>query len=144
MVEHTTQSFRNSTGVSTRLRNARLRPTKQRLALAQLLFAKGDRHVSAELLYDEAKIAGVDISLATVYNTLHQFTHAGLLRAISVDSARTYFDTNTGDHHHFFVEGEEKLIDMPSEFVRVDNLPAAPEGMEISRVDVVVRIREQN
>ena len=143
MVEQTTGSPHPSEGVSDKLRNARLRPTKQRLALAELLFAKGDRHVSAELLYDEAKIAGVDISLATVYNTLHQFTSAGLLRAISVDSARTYFDTNTGDHHHFFVEGDEKLIDMPSEFVRVDNLPPAPDGMEISRVDVVVRIREE-
>ena len=127
--------------IANRLKNSNLRPTRQRIALAELLFAKGDRHVSAELLFDEAIEAGFNLSLATVYNTLHQFTNAGMLRAISVDSARTYFDTNTGDHHHFFVEGEEKLIDMPDEAIEVANLPTPPEGMEISRVDVVVRIK---
>ena len=82
------------------------------------------------------------VSLATIYNTLHQFTDSGLLRAISVDSTKTYFDTNTDNHHHFFIEGSNKVIDMPHGFARVENLPEPPKGMEISRVDVVVRVRE--
>ena len=125
-----------------KLRRVKLRPTKQRLALAELLFSKGDRHVSAENLYEEAKQAGISVSLATIYNTLHQFTDNGLLRAIAIDSSKTYFDTNTGNHHHYFIEGTNEVVDMPDGFVRVENLPNPPEGMEISRVDVVVRIRE--
>ena len=124
------------------LREANLRPTRQRVDLAKLLFSKGDRHVSAETLYEESREAGVAVSLATIYNTLHQFTESGLLRAISVDSSKTYFDTNTGNHHHFYLEGSNELIDMPDGYVNVENLPAPPEGMEISRVDVVVRVRE--
>lgn len=126
------------------LRAAKLRPTRQRIQLAQLLFSKGDRHVSAENLFEEARKAGVVVSLATIYNTLHQFTDSGLLRAISVDSTKTYFDTNTDNHHHFFIEGSNKVIDMPHGFARVENLPEPPKGMEISRVDVVVRIRENS
>lgn len=125
------------------LRKAFLRPTRQRVALAELLFSKGDRHISAEDLFEEAKLAGVDVSLATIYNTLHQFTQNGLLRAISIDSSKTYFDTNTGNHHHFYIEGTNDVIDMPEGFVTIDNLPQPPEGMEISRVDVVVRVREK-
>ncbi|MCG6856706.1 MAG: transcriptional repressor [Salaquimonas sp.] len=123
------------------LRHAGLRPTRQRIALGELLFSKGDRHISAEVLFEEARQAGVPVSLATIYNTLHQFTGAGLLRAISVDTTRTYFDTNTGDHHHFFLESSEEVIDMPDGFIRVENLPAPPDGFEISRVDVIVRVR---
>ena len=111
------------------LRRAGLRPTRQRIALAEILFGKGDRHVSAETLFDEARVAGVPVSLATVYNTLHQFTGAGLLRAIAVDTTRTYFDTNTGDHHHFFLELSEEVIDMPDGFIRVENLPEAARGL---------------
>ena len=127
-----------------KLRTAKLRPTRQRLALAELLFSQGDRHVSAENLYEEAKNAGVAVSLATIYNTLHQFTDNGLLRAIAIDSSKTYFDTNTGNHHHFYIEGSNEVVDMPDGFVQVENLPTPPEGMEISRVDVVVRIRKEN
>ena len=123
------------------LRGASLRPTRQRLALAELLFQNRDRHVSAEDLYDEARSNGADVSLATIYNTLHQFTQCGLLRAISIDSTKTYFDTNTGNHHHFYIEETDEVIDMPEGYVSVDNLPLPPNGMEISRVDVVVRIR---
>jgi Fur family iron response transcriptional regulator len=125
------------------LRQAKLRPTRQRKALAELLFSKGDRHVSAETLFDEAREAGVTVSLATIYNTLHQFTENGLLRAISVDSSKTYFDTNTGNHHHFYIEDRNEVMDMPDGFVKVENLPSPPEGMEVCSVDVVVRIREQ-
>jgi Fur family iron response transcriptional regulator len=125
------------------LREAGLRPTRQRISLGWLLFAKGDRHVTAELLYDEAARARVHVSLATVYNTLHQFTEAGLLRQVAVDGAKTYFDTNTRDHHHFFIEGEDGLIDIPGEPLAVGALPAPPEGMEIDRVDVIVRLRRK-
>jgi Fur family transcriptional regulator, iron response regulator len=123
------------------LRHAGLRPTRQRLALANLLFAKGDRHVTAEQLYDEACEADIGVSLATVYNTLHQFTEGGLLRSIAVDTSKTYFDTNTGDHHHFFLEGANEVIDMPNGYIKVDNLPEPPAGHIISRVDVIVRVR---
>lgn len=123
------------------LRQAKLRPTRQRVALADLLFGKGDRHISAEMLFAEARSENIHVSLATVYNTLHQFTRAGLLKAISVDSSKTYFDTNTGNHHHFYLEGTDEVIDMPDGFIKVDNLPSPPEGTEIASVDVVVRVR---
>jgi Fur family iron response transcriptional regulator len=123
-----------------RLAAAGLRPTRQRLALAKLLFT-ADRHVTAEGLHEEAILAHMPVSLATVYNALHQFTEAGLLRPVAVDGARTYFDTNTSDHHHFYVEGEDAVLDIAGTQVSVDGLPEAPEGHEIVRVDVVVRLR---
>ena len=126
------------------LRDAGLRPTRQRIALADLLFAKGDRHVSAESLFEEAKASGVSLSLATVYNTLHQFSAAGLLRSISVDSSKTYFDTNTGNHNHFFVEETNEVIDMPMDnMLSLSDLPEPPQGMEIASVDIVVRVRRK-
>jgi Fur family iron response transcriptional regulator len=128
-------------GVEARVRAAGLRPTRQRVALAELLFAKGDRHLSAEELHEEAQAAGVPVSLATVYNSLHQFTDAGLLRIVAVESAKTYFDTNTSDHHHFYIEGENKIFDIASGPVTVTGLPEPPAGMEIVNVDVVVRLR---
>lgn len=127
--------------IETRVRNAGLRPTRQRIALADLLFAKGDRHLSAEELHEEAAMAGVTVSLATVYNTLHQFTDAGLLRILAVEGSRTYFDTNTSDHHHFFIEGENRVMDIEAGPVSVSNLPEPPEGMEIANVDIIVRLR---
>lgn len=123
-----------------KLREAGLRPTRQRLALGTLLFGSGDRHVSAEMLHIEASTAGEQVSLATVYNTLHQFTEAGLLRELAIDSGKTYFDTNVSNHNHFFVEHQGRLIDIPSGNVRVDGLPEPPEGMKISHIDVVVRL----
>lgn len=124
-----------------KLRRVGLRPTRQRVSLGWLLFGKGDRHITAELLFDEALRARVPVSLATVYNTLHQFTDAGLLRQLAVDGSKAYFDTNPTEHHHFFVEGDESLIDLPAEGVTVEDLPEPPEGYEIARVDVVVRLR---
>lgn len=124
------------------LRMAGLRPTRQRIALAELLYAGPHRHVSAEELHAEATDANVGVSLATVYNTLHQFREAGLLREVSVDAARSYFDTDTSDHHHFYVEDEERVIDIPPNSIVIDGLPDAPDGMEISHVDVVVRVRK--
>lgn len=124
-----------------RLRAAGLRPTRQRLALARLLFENGDRHVTADELHAEADTAGVGVSLATVYNTLNQFTQAGLLRAVAVEAGRAYFDTNTSDHHHFFFEEGGKLADIPAEALSVAGVPTAPKGTEVARVDVIVRLR---
>jgi Fur family iron response transcriptional regulator len=129
--------------VKSMLRQVGLRPTRQRMALGWILFAKGDRHLTAEMLYEEATKAKVPVSLATVYNTLHQFTDVGLLRQVAVDGSKTYFDTNTSDHHHFFVEGENELVDIPSADVVVGNTPAAPDGYEIARIDIVVRLRRK-
>jgi Fur family iron response transcriptional regulator len=129
--------------IDRRVRDAGLRPTRQRLALAGLLFAKGDRHLSAEELHDEAVAAGVPVSLATVYNALHHFTSAGLLRILAVEGTKTYFDTNTSDHHHFYVEGENRVFDIADAPVKVINLPEPPEGMEIANVDIVVRLRRK-
>ena len=127
--------------VEAKVREAGLRPTRQRLSLASLLFAKGDRHLTAEELHEEAQGAGVAVSLATVYNTLHQFTDAGILRILAVEGSRTYFDTNTSDHHHFYVEGENKVLDIASGPVMVTNVPEPPEGMEIANIDIIIRLR---
>jgi Fur family iron response transcriptional regulator len=127
-----------------RLRQAGLRPTRQRLALARLLFDAADRHVTAEQLHGEATGEAIRVSLATVYNTLHQFTSAGLLREVVVEPGRSYFDTNIDDHHHFFCESTGMLQDIPGAAVTVGALPHAPAGTEISRVDVIIRVRRQD
>lgn len=124
------------------LKTAGLRPTKQRLALAKLLFDSGDRHLTAEQLHIEAEEARVVVSLATIYNTLHQFTRSGLLREVVVEQGRSYFDTNTTEHHHFFNESTGELVDIPSSPVLVDNLPAPPDGTRVARIDVVIRLAE--
>ncbi|MDX2222226.1 MAG: Fur family transcriptional regulator [Rhodospirillaceae bacterium] len=125
-----------------RLRAAGLRPTRQRLALAKLLFAHGPRHVTAESLFTEAKGRRINVSLATVYNALHDFTECGLLREISIEANRSYFDTNTGDHHHFYFQRSGQLQDVPADQVHIASLPAAPKGARIARVDVVIRVDE--
>ncbi len=129
--------------VKSMLRDVGLRPTRQRMALGWILFAKGDRQLTAEMLYEEANKAKVPVSLATVYNTLHQFTEVGLLRQVAVDGSKTYFDTNVSEHHHFFVEGENALVDIPNADAIVGKMPVAPEGYEVSRVDVVVRLKRK-
>jgi len=128
------------TGVIARLKQAGLRPTRQRIALAKLLFETENRHVTAEDLHAEARATGVSISLATIYNSLHQFTEVGLMREVVVEAGRSYFDTNTGDHHHFFHEDTGTLEDIPSDRINVSELPAAPAGKLVQRVDVIVRI----
>ena len=127
-----------------RLRAVGLRPTRQRLALARLLLENGDRHITAEQLHGEAVGADIRVSLATVYNTLHQFTNAGLLREVVVEPGRSYFDTNTADHHHFFCETTSKLEDIPGQDVVVSGFPLPPPGTEICRVDVIIRVRPEN
>ena len=136
-------AFDATLDIGTRLRRFGLRPTRQRVALGDLLFAKGDRHLTVEELHDEAVNAGVPISLATVYNTLHQFTEAGLIRVLAMEGSKTYFDTNVSDHHHFYVEGENEVLDIPVNNLEIGNLPEPPEGMEIAHVDVVIRLRRK-
>jgi Fur family iron response transcriptional regulator len=120
---------------------AGLRPTRQRLALAKVLFENGNRHTTAEMLHIEAQAAHIRVSLATVYNTLRQFTNAGLLREMVVDASRSYFDTNTSPHHHFFFEESGELVDIREELITLSDLPPPPEGTTIDRVDVVVRVK---
>jgi Fur family iron response transcriptional regulator len=123
-----------------RLAAAGLRPTRQRMSLGWLLFSRGARHLTAERLQEEAQESNVSISLATIYNSLHQFTSAGLLCAVAVDGTRTYFDTNTVRHHHYLDDGV--LIDIPELKVDVTNLPALPAGKRIAGIDVIVRLDE--
>jgi Fur family iron response transcriptional regulator len=127
----------------TKLRQVGLRPTRPRVALSALLFAKGDRHVTAEMLYEEANHAKVPVSLATVYNTLHQFTEVGLLRQVAVDGSKAYFDTNNTEHHHFYIEDRHELIDVPPTEMIIGKAPVPPDGYEIVRIDVVVRLRRK-
>lgn len=123
-----------------RLKEAGLRPTRQRVQLLRILEAGGHRHLTAEQLHGEAAAAGLHVSLATIYNTLNQFTKSGLLREVVVEPGRSYFDTNTGDHHHFYFESEGRLQDIPAEQIALAALPPAPAGTAITRVDVIVRI----
>lgn len=114
----------DTANLTDRLRAAGLRPTRQRVALARLMFGDGDRHLTAEQLHTMALNADVRVSLATVYNALHQFTDAGLLREIVVDSGRSYFDTNTTEHHHFFYETSGRLEDIPADQMTLSTIPA--------------------
>ena len=127
--------------VTEKLVEAGLRPTRQRILLGSLLFSKGCRHVTAESLHREAKSAHIDVSLATVYNTLHQFTGATLLREVSIEGGRSYFDTNVSTHHHFLCEDTGELTDIPGEHVTLENLPHPPAGKRVSSVDVVIRLK---
>ena len=127
-----------------KLRRVGLRPTRQRVSLGWLLFGKGDRHITAEMLYEEAGRARVPVSLATVYNTLHQFTQAGLLRQLAVDGTKAYFDTNPTEHHHFFLEEAGELVDVPAEGITVGSLPEPPPGLEVAGVEVIIRLRRKD
>ncbi|WP_135448800.1 MULTISPECIES: iron response transcriptional regulator IrrA [Tabrizicola] len=120
-----------------------LRPTRQRLALAELLIGDGEnRHVTAESLYALSRQSGEKVSLATVYNTLRAFCDAGLINEVVVDGAKSYFDTRTDDHPHFYWEDSNMLTDAPAEELEIAALPKVPEGMEVARVDVVIRLRK--
>jgi len=126
------------------LAEAGLRPTRQRLALAALLVGDGrNRHVTAEGLFSAVIDCGEKVSLATVYNTLRAFCEAGLLNEITVDATRSYFDTRTDDHPHFFLEEQQKLTDAPADELEITRLPRTPEGFEVARVDVVIRLRRK-
>jgi Fur family iron response transcriptional regulator len=133
-------SQRTYSGLIDKLKSVGLRPTRQRLALARILFDRGDRHLTAEQLHKEALAEEVRVSLATVYNTLHQFTDAGLLREVVVEPGHSYFDTNVLDHHHFYFEQSGRLEDIPGSLVAMKDLPPAPAGTRIARVDVIIRV----
>jgi Fur family iron response transcriptional regulator len=127
------------------LESAGLRPTRQRIAIASLLVGDGEHHhVTAESLFDATRAAGEKVSLATVYNTLRSFSEAGLLREILVNGTKGYFDTNTTNHPHFFWEDTGELMDAPEEDLEISALPTAPEGAEVSKVDVVIRLRSKS
>jgi Fur family iron response transcriptional regulator len=132
-----------STLVTERLRKAGLRPTRQRVALATLLFSDGHRHVTAEELHAEAHGSRLPVSLATVYNTLNQFTEAGLLREVAIEGHRSYFDTNTSNHFHFYLEEERRLFDIPGDELQVRGLPELPPGTRVRRIDVIVRLEDE-
>jgi Fur family iron response transcriptional regulator len=131
------------TYVLDRLKDTGLRPTRQRLALAKLLLEVGDRHVTAEQLHCEASDTGIKVSLATIYNTLHQFTKANLLREVVVESGRAYFDTNTNEHCHIFHQDTGELSDIPDHALSKLALPDPPAGTEIDRVDVIMRVKSK-
>ncbi|MFZ1107004.1 MAG: iron response transcriptional regulator IrrA [Rhodomicrobium sp.] len=128
--------------IETMLREAGLRPTRQRIDLARLLFGEGDRHVTAEELHGEAIANTMSVSLATVYNTLKQFTECGLLREVAIEGTRAYFDTKVSDHQHFFFEKSGELIDLEPGHEVVVSVPKLPEGTRIARVDVIIRLEK--
>ncbi|MGC1448080.1 MAG: iron response transcriptional regulator IrrA [Xanthobacteraceae bacterium] len=130
--------------IKEKLRGVGLRPTRQRISLGWILFGKGDRHVTAEMLYEEATQARLQLSLATVYNTLNQFTDVGLLRRVAVDASKTFFDTNNSAHHHFLVEDKSDLLDIVTDDPLVSGVPAPPSGYEIAHIDVIVRLRRKS
>jgi Fur family iron response transcriptional regulator len=126
------------------LARADLRPTRQRLTLASLLVGDGqNRHVTAEGLHDAVMAAGDRVSLATVYNTLKAFCDAGLMQEVTVDGSRSYFDTRMDDHPHFHFEDSGRLVDAPAGELHIDALPDVPEGYEIAKLDVVIRLRKK-
>jgi len=137
-VEGPPDTIRTEAEIRALLAAAGLRPTRQRLLLASLLFGQGDRHVTAESLHSEVAGLGEHVSLATVYNALHQFKGAGLLRELALEGSKAYFDTNTSNHNHFYLESEGRLMDISG--VRVEGLPEPPEGHRISHIDVVIRL----
>ena len=137
------ETIRPYTNALRLLKSTNLRPTQQRLALARLLLDGQHRHLTAEQLHGEALAANVKVSLATVYNTLHQFTKAGLLRELVVEPGRSYFDTNTSDHHHFFNADRGELTDISGAELRVRSLPPTPNGAQISQIDIIVQVREE-
>lgn len=124
------------------LKSSGLRPTRQRLALAKLLFETAPRHVTAEEVFQEARAAGIPVSLATIYNTLHQFTAAGLMTEVVVGAGQSYFDTNPTSHWHFFNRSTGEIVDVPEEAIEFSRLPEPPPGKVIERIDVVVRVRD--
>lgn len=130
--------------VGLRLRDCGLKCTRQRVELGRLLFAEGgNRHFTADMLHGEAKGADLPVSLATVYNTLQHFERAGLIRRLATGGTKAWFDTNVSEHHHLYHEEDEKIVDVPEGYLAVNNLPPAPDGFEIDRVDVVIHLKRR-
>lgn len=143
-MKHTDNPATETQHGATWLHRGGLRPTRQRLALAGLLVGDGkNRHVTAEGLHALAAQSGEKVSLATVYNTLRAFCEAGLIQEITVDGSRSYFDTRLDDHPHFYWEDTAELTDAPADQLEIARLPEAPDGAEVARVDVVIRLRRR-
>lgn len=142
MTHHHDSYPADAESVRDRLKEAGLRPTKQRIELAALLWSQGCRHVTAEKLHRESAEANIKVSLATIYNTLHQFTSCNLLREVVVERGCSYFDTNVHPHHHFLFTDTGELSDIPHDHVQVQNLPTPPAGMKVSGVDVIIRVEK--
>tara|TARA_B100000700_G_C14937676_1_gene805186 strand:- start:223 stop:669 length:447 start_codon:yes stop_codon:yes gene_type:complete len=117
-----------------------IRATKQRRVLAKLIFDKGKRHISAENLFDEVKKDDRKISMATVYNTLKQFTNLGLIKEIVVDQNKSLYCNNNQSHYHLYIEDESKVIDIPTKNIDL-NIPSIPACLQLHNIDVIVRIR---
>jgi len=122
------------------LKKNNIRPTKQRIILAKLLFEKGRRHISAEDLYDEVKKDDRKISLATIYNTLKQFSNIGLIREIVVDQNKSLYCTSNESHYHLYIENEGKIVDIPTKNIDL-NIPSMPACLKLHNIDVIVRVR---
>jgi Fur family transcriptional regulator, iron response regulator len=120
-----------------------LRATRQRLGIAKLLFSKGNRHVTADSLAAEASVLKMQASLATVYNVLNLFATVGIVRGLAIEGTKTIFDTNTSDHSHFYFEDTGLIEDIPLEGKQLAGQVTPPEGYEIAKVDVVVRLRRK-
>ena len=133
---------RDACRIEAKLRESGLRPTRQRLDLARLLFREGDRHVTAEVLHGEALANNISVSLATVYNTLKQFTECGLLREVAIEGSKAYFDTKISDHQHFYFERDGRLIDLESGQEVMVSVPNLPEDTRIARIDVLIRLEK--
>jgi len=133
---------RDASRIEAKLRERGLRPTRQRLDLARLLFREGDRHVTAEVLHSQALASNISVSLATVYNTLKQFTECGLLREVAIEGSKAYFDTKISDHQHFYFENDGRLIDLEHGQEVVVSVPKLPEGTRIARIDVLIRLEK--
>ncbi len=140
-IVHTLPTPMTGEAIVDRLKDAGLRPTTQRIELGRIIWGKGDRHLTAEHLLNESREQKVKVSLATIYNTLHQFTQAGLLKEIVVEGGRSYFDTNIVPHHHFLYEDTGDLMDIPGEYMGISGVPTPPDGAEITSVEVIVRVR---
>ena len=125
------------------LDKAEIRQTRQRTQLAKMLFQAENRHFTAEQLHKEARTAGGTISLATIYNTLHQFRTAGLLRQVIVEPGKVYFDTNTEPHHHFYIEDDGELLDVERSEIEISTLPEIPKDCAIQETDVIIRLRKK-
>ena len=132
-----------TSGIAKLLDKAELRQTKQRTQLAKMLFQAENRHFTAEQLHKEARTAGGTISLATIYNTLHQFRTAGLLRQVIVEPGKVYFDTNTEPHHHFYIEDDGELLDVERSEIEISTLPEIPKDCAIQETDVIIRLRKK-
>ncbi len=124
------------------LKKSPLKVTIQRTRLIEILFKNGDHHFTAEDVHKEVNKNKYNISLATIYNCLNQFTKHEILKSVRMSSDKVYFDTNTEGHHHFFCKSTEKLSDIKYSDIKITNLPKIPKGKKLKSVEIVVNISD--